>query len=64
MLDLEKTSYTDFVLARNQFLRLVGAPIESLSLIIINYTFEYTYGIKTTFLESLWSQKIPLKVRF
>ena len=63
MLDFGKTSYTDFVLARNEFLRLAEAPTESLSLIIIYYTFEYTFDIKTTLLESLWSQKSSLKAR-
>ena len=53
MLDFGKTSYTDFVLGRNEFLRLVGAPTESQGIIIIYYTFEYTFGIKTTLLESL-----------
>ena len=61
MLDFGKTSYTDFVLARNEFLRLVGAATQPLSLIIIYYTFEYTFGIIITLLESLWSQKSPLK---
>ena len=35
-----KTSYNDFVLARGEFLRLVGAPNESLRLIIIYYMFK------------------------
>ena len=39
------------------FLRLVGAPNESLILIIIYYILKYSVGIKTTFLESLRSQK-------
>ena len=37
MLDFNKTSYTDFVLARNEFLKLVGAPNESLKLLTIYY---------------------------
>ena len=53
MIDFDKTSYTDFALARNEFLTLAEAPTESLSLIIIYYTFEYTFGFKTTVLESL-----------
>ena len=53
MIDFDKTSYTEFALARNEFLTLVEAPIESLSLIMIYYTFEYTFGFKTTLLESL-----------
>ena len=64
MLDFGKTSYTDFVLARNEFLRHVGAPTESRGIIIIYYMYGYTFGIKTTFLESLRSQKSPLKARF
>ena len=62
MLDFGKTSYTDFVLARNEFLRLVGAITESLGNIIIYYMFGYTFGIKTTLL--LRSEKSPLKARF
>ena len=50
MLDFGKTSYTDFVLARNEFLRLVGAPTESQGIIIIYYKYGYAFGIKTTFL--------------
>ena len=60
MLDFGKTSSTDFVLARNEFLRLVGSPNESLILLIIYYMFKYSFGIKTTFLESLWSPKKPI----
>ena len=64
MLDFGKTSYTDFVLARNEFLRPVGAPTESQGIIMIYYMYGYTFGIKTTFLESLRSQKSLLKARF
>ena len=64
MIDFDKTSYTDFTLAQNEFLTLVDAPTESLSLIIIYYTFEYTFGVKTTFLESLRSRKSPLRALF
>ena len=63
MLDFDKTSYTDFVFGRNEFLRLVGAPNESLILIILYYIFEYTFVIKTTLLESLRRQKSPLKAQ-
>ena len=59
--DFVKTSYNDFVLPRSEFLRHIGAPNESLRLIIINYMFKYTLGIKTTLLESLRNQKSPLK---
>ena len=64
MLNFGKTSYTDFVLARNEFLGLVRAPTESQGITIIYYMYGYIFGIKTTFLESLWSQKSLLKVRF
>ena len=64
MLDFGKTSCNDFVLARSEFLKLVGAPNESLKLIIINNISKYTFGIKATLLESLRSQKSPLKARF
>ena len=45
-----KTSYNDLVFARNEFLRFVGAPNESLILIIIYYMFKYSVRIKTTLL--------------
>ena len=64
MLNFGKTSYLDFVLARKEFLRLVGAPTESVGLIIVYYAVEYTFGIKKTLLESLQSQKSPIKARF
>ena len=38
-------------------MRLVGAPNESLILIIIYYMFKYSVGSKTTLLESLGSKK-------
>ena len=56
-----KTGYMDLVFARNEFFRLVGAPNESLILIIIYYMFKYSVGIKATLLESLRSQKSILK---
>ena len=40
-LDLDKTSYQHFVFARNDFLRLAGAPNSSLTLIIIYNMFKY-----------------------
>ena len=49
---------------RTDFLRLVGAQNESLRLIIVQYMFKYSCRINTTLLESLWSQKSPLKARF
>ena len=38
-------NYKDLVFARNDFLRLVGAPNEFLILIIIYYMFKYLVGI-------------------
>ena len=52
------------VVAGSEFLKLVGSPSESLRLIIINYKFKYTFRIKKPLLESLRSQKSPLKNRF
>ena len=46
---------------RIEFLRHIGAPNESLRLIIIYSMFKYTFGIKTTLLKSLRNQKTPLK---
>ena len=63
-LNLGKTSYKQLVLVRIEFLKLIRAPTESLRLIILNYMFKYTFGIKTTSLESLRKQKGPLKARF
>ena len=40
---------------------LVGAPNESLRLIIIYYMFKYTFGIETTLLVSPRNKKNPLK---
>ena len=57
MLDLGKTSYEELVFPRGEFLSLFGAQNECLRLIIINYMFKYTFGIKTTLLESLRSKK-------
>ena len=39
------------------FFRLVGAPNESLIIIIIYYMFKYSFGIQTTLIESLRRQK-------
>ena len=46
---------------RIDFLGLVGAQNESLRIIIIKYMLKYLCRIKTTFLESLQSQKNPFK---
>ena len=40
MLYLGKTNYKDLVFSRNDYLGLVGAPIEFLILIIKYYTFK------------------------
>ena len=41
-----RTSYKDFVLARSEFLRHIGAPNESLRLIIMYYTSNTHLGSK------------------
>ena len=56
MLDFGKTSCNDFVLAQIESLRLFGAPNETLRLITIFYNLKYSFGIKTTYLQSLQSQ--------
>ena len=63
-LNFGKTSYNNFVLTRIGLLTLLGAPNEFLRLIIINHMFKYTFGIKTTLLESLRSEKSTIKARF
>ena len=45
-------------------LRLVGAVNESLRLVIVYNKFKYLFGIKTTLVESLRSQKSILKAIF
>ena len=62
MLDLGKTSYKDVVFVRSELIRLVGAPKESLRVIIIYYSFKYSFRIKISLLESLRSQKNPFKI--
>ena len=57
-------SYNDLDFPRNKFLRLVGAPNESLILIIIYYIFKYSVGIKRNLREKLQSQKIIIKAIF
>ena len=59
-----KTSYKDLDFARSELIRLVGAPNESLRLIIIYYMFKYSFRIKTSLLESIRIQKTRLKARF
>ena len=51
----------NFVLMRIESLRHIGAPNESPRLIIIDYMFKYTFGIKTTLLKSLRNQKNTIK---
>ena len=41
-----QTRYKDLVFARNDFLRLVGAPNEPAILVIIYYIFKYSLGSK------------------
>ena len=47
----------DLVSAENEFLRLVGAPNESLILIIIYYMFKYSVGMKKNFARVTSQQK-------
>ena len=60
-LDLGKTSYKDLVFVRSDLIRLVGAPNDSLRVIITYYSFKYSFRIKITLLEPLRSQKNPFK---
>ena len=46
---------------RNEFLRFVASPNESIRFIIIYYMFKYTFVIPTTLIESLRNQKKPFK---
>ena len=61
---LSKTCYKYLHLARIEFLRFFAGPNESVRLILIYYMFKYKFWFKTTLLESLQNQKIPLKARF
>ena len=49
---------------RSDLIRLVGAPNESLRVIIIYYSCKYSFRITISLLESLRSQKTRLKARF
>ena len=63
--DLNKfAKVTSYRRARSDFLWIVGAPNESLRLIMMYYTFKYSFGIKKIWLELLRSKKSPLKARF
>ena len=53
--------HNNFVLTRIESLRHIGVPNESPRLIIIDDMFKYTFGIKTTLLESLRNQKNAFK---
>ena len=64
MLYFGRTSYKDLGFAPNDFFRLVGAPNESLILLIIYYMFKYSVGAKTTLLGLLRSKKSVLKAIF
>ena len=48
----------------HHLIRLVGAPNESLRLIIIYYLFKYSFGNTTTLLGSLRSQNTHFRARF
>ena len=58
---MRKTDYKPLVIARSEFLKLVGAPNEILRLIILYYMFKFTFFKKTTLLEPLRRQNRPLK---
>ena len=49
---------------RGEFLRLVGCPNESLRLIMIYYTFRYTFIVEATLLVLLRSQKSLQRLDF
>ena len=51
-----QTSYKNIVFARCEILSVVGAQNEFLRIILMYYMFKYSFGITTTFLESLRSQ--------
>ena len=59
-----KTSYTDLVFGRGEFLSVVGAENECLRIILMYYIFKYWCGITRTFLESLRSQNTNFRARF
>ena len=60
---MDKTSYKYLEFAGSEFSRLVGPPNESIILILIYYVVKYSFGIKTTLVESLRSQESRLKAR-
>ena len=45
---------------RSDLIRIVGAPNESLRLVIIYYMFKYSFRFKTSLLESLRRKKKPV----
>ena len=60
----QKSPLKGIVFYRTDFLRLFGSQNESLRPIIIQYMIKYPCRIKRTLVESLGSQKSPLKARF
>ena len=58
-----KTSYKNLEFARSEFSRLVGPPNEYIRLMLRYYVVKYSFGIKTTLVESLRSQESRLKAR-
>ena len=46
---MRKTDYKHFVIARSEFLKLVGAPNESLRLITIYYMLKFTFFYQNNF---------------
>ena len=64
MLDLDETSYKDLVFVRSDLIRLVGAPKESLRVIIIYYSFKYSFRITIIFLKSFRSKNTHFRARF
>ena len=49
--------HNNFAFVRSDLVRLVGAPNDSLRVIIIYYSFKYSFRIKISLLEPLRSQK-------
>ena len=46
---MRKTDYKNLVIARSEFLKLVGAPNESLRLMIIYYIFKFIFFYQNNF---------------
>ena len=59
---MRKPDYKHLIIARSEFLKLVGAPNESLRLIIIYYIFKYTFVMKKKTVSRVTSEpKKPFK---